>query len=63
LPASQLLDLLPSTGYDLLFGDGFFVGMGREMPSFKHPTAADSARKHFCIVLIKPSHFVDQQPL
>ena len=29
------------------------------MLSLKHPTAAGSARKHFRIVLIKPSHYDD----
>jgi hypothetical protein len=29
------------------------------MRSLGHPTAADGARKHFRIVLIKPSHYDD----
>jgi hypothetical protein len=29
------------------------------MRSLVHPTAADGARKHFRIVLIKPSHYDD----
>ncbi len=29
------------------------------MRSLRHPTAADSARRHFRIVLIKPSHYDD----
>src|SRR5215467_839621 len=40
-------------GYDLL------MGTGRVMLSLKRPTAAGSARKHFRIVLIKPSHYDD----
>jgi radical SAM superfamily enzyme YgiQ (UPF0313 family) len=33
--------------------------MGRIMPSLKRPTAAVSARRHFRVVLIKPSHYDD----
>src|SRR5215467_869302 len=40
-------------GYDLL------MGTGRVMLSLKRPTAAGSLRKHFRIVLIKPSHYDD----
>src|SRR6266566_6443117 len=36
------------------------MGTGRVMLSLRHPTAAaGSARKHFRIVLIKPSHYDD----
>src|SRR5438552_10534049 len=35
------------------------MGMGRVMLSLRHPTAAGSARRHFRIVLIKPSHYDD----
>jgi hypothetical protein len=34
-------------------------GWGVLMLSLGHPTAADSARRHFRIVLIKPSHYDD----
>ncbi len=35
------------------------MGMGRVMRSLGHRIAADGARKHFRIVLIKPSHYDD----